>query len=444
MEEQGEDATSSKVQKGKRRKEKNENAGSDLVPNPGPYKKQRRKKAESVAQSQEKKSEDISANIKPDKVENAGSDLVPNPGPYKMQRRKKAETVAQSQEKKSEEISVNIKPDKGKARKQTKSMKRESRTLDGENSKAVEEEAEVSETIPNHLHHCMSSHKYVGAHLSIQGGLWKAVEEAKHIRAKAFGLFLGSQRTWNSKTLEEEAAERFRKTCSELGFEPCYILPHSPYLMNLGSPRPDVFQKSRAMLVKELNRCHQLGLTLYNIHPGSHVGAMPVNECLELIADGINNAHLQVPGVTVVLENMSCQGSTIGGRFEELRGIIDHVADKSRVGVCLDTCHAFAAGHNLSEETGLQNMLDEFDKVVGLSYLKAVHLNDSKGKVGCHLDRHENIGRGYIGLEGFRKIMNEPRFNEIPMILETPYSSEHEDYSKEIDLLYSLCAGGVQ
>ncbi|KAG8556573.1 hypothetical protein GDO81_018119 [Engystomops pustulosus] len=290
------------------------------------------------------------------------------------------------------------------------------------NTKKVKEEEDVSETAPRPLHPSVGSHKFVGAHVSIQGGLWNAALEAKRIGAKAFGLFLRSQRSWNSKPLDEEVAEKFRRTCDDLGFGSRYILPHSPYLMNLGSPKPDVFQKSRAMLVEELNRCQKLGLTLYNIHPGSHIGEMPISKCLELIADGINCAHSQVPAVTVVLENMSCQGSTVGGRFEELRGIIDHINDKSRIGVCLDTCHAFAAGHNLSEKTGLQNMLDEFDKIVGLSYLKALHLNDSKGEVGCRLDRHENIGRGYIGVEGFRKVMNEPRFNEIPMILETPAS----------------------
>ncbi|XP_063282514.1 probable endonuclease 4 isoform X2 [Pelobates fuscus] len=284
-----------------------------------------------------------------------------------------------------------------------------------------------------------NSHKYVGAHLSIQGGIWRAVVEAKRIGARAFGMFLRSQRSWKSKSLDEEAAEKFITTCQEYGFESRYILPHSPYLMNLGSPKEDVFLKSRAMLVEELARCMQLGLTLYNIHPGSRVGAMSVTECVKRIADSINYAHSHVSGVTVVLENMSCQGSTIGGRFEELREIIDHITDKSRIGVCLDTCHAFAAGHNLTHDAGVQNMLDEFSKIVGLSYLKAVHLNDSKGEVGCRLDRHENIGQGHIGVNGFRQVMNEPRFDGIPMILETPYNSNFEDHSKEIDLLYSLC-----
>ncbi|XP_040264203.1 probable endonuclease 4 isoform X2 [Bufo bufo] len=366
---------------------------------------------------------------RPKKDENPGSDDNLKSEPYSKRKTKKRETTSKCQAENTKDLAAKMKPDR----------QREKRVNKPKNDTTKKVEEEVAEAAPKHLHLSLSSHKYVGAHVSIQGGLWKAALEAKRMGARAFGLFLRSQRTWNSKPLEDEAAEKFRRTCDELGFESRYILPHSPYLMNLGSPKPDVFQKSRAMLVEELNRCQKLGLTLYNIHPGSHIGEMPVDKCLELIADGINHAHSQVPGVTVVLENMSCQGSTVGGRFEELRGIVDHVKDKSRIGVCLDTCHAFAAGHNLSEKTGLQRMLDEFNKIVGLSYLKAVHLNDSKGKVGCRLDRHENIGRGHIGVEGFRKVMNEPRFNEIPMILETPASSDFEDYLDEIDLLYSLC-----
>ncbi|XP_069593081.1 probable endonuclease 4 isoform X2 [Ranitomeya imitator] len=395
----------------KRRTKKEENLKSE------PYKKRKPKNTETASESQAQNTEFVPTDRKPDKFlhelmdEKDGS--IASPDGDRPKRRKKKDDEFRK--------------------------KRTGRKPNTTATKKEEGEVKVAETVSKPFHLRVSSHKYVGAHVSIQGGLWKAVLEAKRIGARAFGLFLRSQRTWSSKPLEEEAAEKFRRTCDELGFESRYILPHSPYLMNLGSPKPDVFQKSRAMLVEELIRCQKLGLTLYNIHPGSHIGEMPVSKCLELIADGINHAHSQVPGVAVVLENMSCQGNTVGGRFEELRGIIDHIKDKSRIGVCLDTCHAFAAGHNLSEKNGLHHMLDEFEKIVGLSYLKAVHLNDSKGEVGCRLDRHENIGRGHIGVEGFRKVMNEPRFNEIPMILETPASSEFEDYSEEIDLLYSLC-----
>ncbi|XP_029446083.1 uncharacterized protein LOC115084861 isoform X2 [Rhinatrema bivittatum] len=285
------------------------------------------------------------------------------------------------------------------------------------------------------------SEKYVGAHLSIQGGIWKAVLQSVWIGGQALGLFLRSPRSWHSRPLEEKAAERFRLCCKEHDISARFILPHSPYVMNLGSSKPDVFEKSRAMLVEELQCCQQLGLTLYNMHPGSWAGAMTVDECLDRIADGINYAHGCVEGVTIVLENMSCQGTTVGGKFEELRGIIDRVREKSRVGVCLDTCHAFAAGYDLSKKMGLQNMLDEFNSVVGLHYLKAIHLNDSKGALGCHLDRHENIGRGHIGMEGFRHIMNEPRFNDLPMILETPCSPNSGSRREEIELLYSFCKG---
>ncbi|KAJ1173756.1 hypothetical protein NDU88_005582 [Pleurodeles waltl] len=281
--------------------------------------------------------------------------------------------------------------------------------------------------------------KYIGAHLSIQGGLWKAVAHAGQIGARALGLFLRPQRSWSSKPLDAAEAERFRLACIEHSLQPKFILPHSPYLMNLGSPRPDVCEKSQAMLVEEMQRCQQLGLTLYNLHPGSRVGAMSVDECLDRIAEGLNYAHSQVEGVTTVLENMSCQGTTVGGRFEELRGIIDRVADKSRVGVCLDTCHAFAAGHDLSQKDGLDKMLQEFSQIVGLNYLKALHLNDSKGALGCHLDRHHNIGQGHIGLNGFRHILNEPRLDGLPMILETPATHEGDDHAAEIQLLYSLC-----
>ncbi|MGH0133842.1 UNVERIFIED_CONTAM: hypothetical protein FKN15_020057 [Acipenser sinensis] len=311
--------------------------------------------------------------------------------------------------------------------------------------------------------------KLIGAHMSIAGGLWNTVQGSVTIGGCVFGMFLGSQRSWKSRPLDEKAVARFRQACSQHGFTPDRILPHGSYLLNCGSPKPgeyqpsppggdrqeiaeqyhltppggdryrkDVYEKSRAMLIDELKRCEQLGLTMFNFHPGSTLHDITVEECLDRIADSINHAHQHTTGVMTVIENMSCQGNTVGGKFSELRGIIDRVKDKSRIGVCLDTCHAFAAGYDLSAVGGVKKMLDEFDWTVGLQYLKAVHLNDSKGKLGCHLDRHENIGEGEIGLEGFRQIMNEPRLDNMPMILETPIRPDM-DGSQEIQLLYSLC-----
>uniref|UniRef100_A0A3P8S048 Si:ch211-141o9.10 n=1 Tax=Amphiprion percula TaxID=161767 RepID=A0A3P8S048_AMPPE len=280
--------------------------------------------------------------------------------------------------------------------------------------------------------------KYIGAHVGIQGGIWKAVESCTEMGGSSFALFLGSQRSWKRPALDQTAAERFREQCSLQGFDPAHILPHGSYLMNCGSPKEDVFEKSQALLVDELSRCSLLGLNLYNFHPGSSLGTITTEQCVEKIAGAINHAHQQTPAVVTVLENMSGQGSTVGGKFVELKSIIDKVRDQTRVGVCLDTCHAFAAGYDLAVEGGVKAMFDEFDQEVGLHYLKAVHLNDSKGKLGCNLDRHEDIGKGHIGISAFRDIVNEPRLDNIPLILETPGRPGFE-YAEQIELLYSLC-----
>ncbi|XP_023196949.1 uncharacterized protein LOC106700032 isoform X3 [Xiphophorus maculatus] len=247
------------------------------------------------------------------------------------------------------------------------------------------------------------TNKYIGAHVGIQGGIWKAVESSAALGAGAFALFLGSQRSWKRPALDPAAADRFQEKCSELGFDPAHILPHGSYLMNCGSPKDDVSEKSRVLLVDELSRCSRLGLRLYNFHPGSSLGAITTQQCLDKIAAAINHAHQQTPAVVTVLENMSGQGSTVGGRFCELRRIIDRVRDRSRVGVCLDTCHAFAAG-----------------------------------KLGCNLDRHEDIRKGNIGLSAFRDVVNEPRLDGVPLILETPGRPGFQD-AEQIELLYSLC-----
>ncbi|XP_037523445.1 probable endonuclease 4 [Rhipicephalus sanguineus] len=278
--------------------------------------------------------------------------------------------------------------------------------------------------------------KFVGAHMSVSGGLELAVSRAVAMGAKSFGLFLRSQRQWAAKPLTQEAANRFRDACREHNFAPHQILPHGSYLLNCGSPDPVVLEKSRAALVDELKRCEMLGLVYYNFHPGSTCGVISRDACMDLIAESINQAHKETTYVISVIENMCKQGNTIGGDFHELRGIIDRVKDKSRIGVCLDTCHAFAAGYDLATQEGFEKMMNDFESIIGLSYLKALHLNDSKGVVGSHLDRHENIGRGKIGLDGFRRIMNDPRLDHLPMILETPET----DYGVEIALLNGLCS----
>lgn len=278
--------------------------------------------------------------------------------------------------------------------------------------------------------------KFVGAHTSMSGGLELAVTRAVEIGARSFGLFVRPQRQWASKPLTQEAANRFRDACREHNFAPHQILPHGSYLLNCGSPDPVVLKKSRETLVDELKRCEMLGLVYYNFHPGSSCGVISREACMDLIADSINQAHKETKYVISVIENMCKQGHTIGGDFHELRGIIDRVKDKSRIGVCLDTCHAYAAGYDLAVQDGFEKMMNDFESIIGLSYLKALHLNDSKGKVGCHLDRHENIGRGHIGLDGFRRIMTDPRLDHLPMILETP----EIDYGAEIALLNDLCS----
>ncbi|XP_067126308.1 probable endonuclease 4 [Centruroides vittatus] len=278
--------------------------------------------------------------------------------------------------------------------------------------------------------------KFVGAHVSISGGIYKAVANAISIGAKSFGLFLRSQRQWIGKPLSSEAAKLFQEACKIHNFSSHLIIPHGSYLLNCGSPNQEILDKSRAALIDELKRCEMLGLTLFNFHPGSTCGLISTEECIQKIAESINIAHKQTNNVTTVIENMSKQGNTVGGDFRELRAIIDLVEDKSRIGVCLDTCHAFAAGYNLSNEEGFNEMMSDFETIVGMEYLKAVHLNDSVGKLGCHLDRHENIGRGHIGINGFKLIMNDARFNNLPLILETPANLDDED---EIKILYGLC-----
>ncbi|XP_065175660.1 probable endonuclease 4 [Sycon ciliatum] len=277
--------------------------------------------------------------------------------------------------------------------------------------------------------------KFVGAQTSIAGGIQNAVTQAVEMGATAFALFLRSQRTWKCKPLEETSADLFKEACAEHGFSPKHILPHGSYLLNLGSPDAETLRKSREGFLDEMQRCEKLGLCLYNFHPGSSCGKTTAEECCQTVAESINGVLSQTSGVTAVIENMAGQGNTVGGRFEEIRDIIAGVEDKSRVGVCIDTCHAFAAGFDIRKKEGFDKVLNDFDQIVGLKYLKGMHLNDSKGELGCHLDRHENIGKGKIGIGAFQFIMNDPRLNDIPLILETPMGVSDAD---EVKLLFSF------
>ncbi|MBQ0015621.1 MAG: deoxyribonuclease IV [Bacteroidales bacterium] len=262
--------------------------------------------------------------------------------------------------------------------------------------------------------------KLIGAHVSASGGLGNAVLAAQSINATAFALFTRNQRSWVSKPLSASEITTFKALIGEHGYKPTQILPHDSYLINLGCPDEENLLKSRAAFLDEMQRCEQLGLTLLNFHPGSHLNKISAEQCLDQIAGEINLALSQTHDVTAVIENTAGQGSNLGYTFAQIARIIEGVNDKSRVGVCIDTCHTFAAGYDISNEVGYQLTFDEFDKLIGPQYLKAVHLNDSMKGVGSHVDRHACLGKGYIGQWCFEKMMHDPRFDNIPMILETP------------------------
>lgn len=261
--------------------------------------------------------------------------------------------------------------------------------------------------------------KYLGAHVSAAGGADQAVHRAVEIGANAFALFTKNQRQWQGKPLTDEAIQAFRQACAEHRFAPEQILPHDSYLINLGHPEKEGLNKSRAAFLDEMQRCEQLGLTLLNFHPGSHLNKISESDCLKRIAESVNEALAHTQEVTAVIENTAGQGTNLGWRFEHLAAIIDQVDDKSRVGVCIDTCHAFAAGYDLRSAEATQATLDELGSVVGFNYLRGMHLNDAKSAFASRVDRHHSLGKGNIGLPAFTTIMQDSRINAIPMILET-------------------------
>ncbi|MDY6905904.1 MAG: deoxyribonuclease IV [Thermodesulfobacteriota bacterium] len=279
--------------------------------------------------------------------------------------------------------------------------------------------------------------KFVGAHVSAAGGVENAPVNAQKIGARAFALFTKNQRQWKAKPLSRKSIDAFKQNCEKYGYAPRHILPHDSYLINLGHPESAQLEKSRDAFVTEMKRCEQLGLCYLNFHPGSHLGKMNEQVCIERVSESLNMALDLTKGVTAVIENTAGQGNTIGYRFEHLARMIDGVADRQRVGVCIDTCHAFAAGYGLCDSNEYEKTMDEFDTIVGFEYLKGVHLNDSKAAQGSRVDRHERLKKGNIAPDLFSLIMNDERFDDIPLILET---KDPKRWPEEIEWLYGLMA----
>ena len=265
--------------------------------------------------------------------------------------------------------------------------------------------------------------KYFGAHVSAAGGPENAPLNARRIGATGFALFTKNQRQWQAPPLGAAQIEAFRRNCEEAGYAPQSILPHDSYLINLGHPDQEGLEKSRAAFVDEMSRCEALGLDRLNFHPGSHLNRIPVDKCLDRIAESINIALDKTHGVTAVIENTAGQGSNLGFEFEHLAHIIDKVEDKSRVGFCIDTCHAFAAGYDLRTAEACDDSFARLDRIVGLKYLRGMHLNDALKVMGSRVDRHAPLGKGTLGVECFRYIARDARFDGIPLILETPDES---------------------
>lgn len=261
--------------------------------------------------------------------------------------------------------------------------------------------------------------KFIGAHVSAAGGVDQAVIRAHELEATAFALFTKNQRQWKAAPLPEDVIEKFKIACEKYGYSSNQILPHDSYLINLGHPVTEALEKSREAFLDEMQRCEQLGLSLLNFHPGSHLMQIDEDKCLEKISESLNIALSQTKGVTAVIENTAGQGSNLGFRFEHLAKIIDGVEDKSRVGVCIDTCHAFAAGYDLRTEEECIKTFKHFEDVVGFTYLRGMHLNDAKSEFNSRVDRHHSLGEGNIGKTVFSWMMRDPRFDGIPMILET-------------------------
>lgn len=280
--------------------------------------------------------------------------------------------------------------------------------------------------------------KYVGAHVSIANGLFNAPLNAHKIGAKAFALFTKNQRQWKAKPLTEEEIEKFKEFCRQQNYSADHILPHDTYLINLGAPEEDFLVKSRLSFTDEMKRCSLLGLKYLNFHPGSHKKMMSDEDCLKLIAESVNMALADSKDVTAVIENTSGQGGNVGYRFEHLAVLIESIENKKRIGVCLDTCHTFTAGYDLRTPETYRKTMKEFADIVDFKYLKGMHLNDTNAGLGSRIDRHQSLGKGLLGWETFKLIMQDPCLDDMPLIIET---NDETLWAQEIKQLYDLQTG---
>lgn len=277
--------------------------------------------------------------------------------------------------------------------------------------------------------------KYIGAHVSASGGVQNAPLNAMKIGANAFALFTKNQRQWNAKPLEKENIEAFKQNLEYAGILPKHVLPHDSYLINLGHPDLEKRQKSYEAFLDEVKRCEELGLELLNFHPGSHLKEVSEEKCMDMIAENLNRILDQTQNVTMVIENTAGQGTNLGYRWEHLAYIIEKVEDKARMGVCLDTCHLFSAGYDIRTPETYAKTMEEFARIVGFGYLRGMHINDAKPEIGSRVDRHHSLGKGTIGLEAFKLIMQDSRMDDIPLVLETIDDSL---WAEEIALLRSM------
>jgi probable endonuclease 4 len=277
--------------------------------------------------------------------------------------------------------------------------------------------------------------KRIGAHVSASGGVSNAPLNAAKIGADAFAMFVKNQRRWDAPPLSAEEIAAFKDALKQSGISAKHVLVHDSYLINLGHPREAEREKSLNAFIDEIRRCEALRLRLLNFHPGSHLNEISAQECLDNIAESLNFAIANTAGVKLVLENTAGQGSNLGYDFAQLAYVIDKISNKDRIGVCIDTCHAFAAGYDLRSPQAYERTMSEFDRAIGYKFLSGMHLNDTKNELGVRKDRHESLGRGFLGLAAFENIMNDPNIDEIPLILETIDDSL---WAEEIALLRSM------